>query len=96
MLFFMSVDKPEYEYSGKIRGNSIRTYLPEDPGSCFVPEGWHRIFCSGQLATVLRRNAYLSGVEPLRKIIATGVFIIKKDSNGVDEEMTKPAARKTA
>ena len=38
----------------------------------------------------------LSGVGPLRKIIATGDFIMKKDSNGVDDEMTKPAVKKTA
>ena len=38
----------------------------------------------------------LSGVGPLRKIIATGDFIMKKDSSDVEESMTKPAVKKSA
>jgi hypothetical protein len=55
MLFFISEDKPEFEYSGK-KGGFYSDKFTGSPGKLFIPEKWHRIF-SGQLATVRRRIA---------------------------------------
>ena len=43
MLFFMSADEPEFEYSGKKKGDSIRTYTGRS-GIIFCPGGMAQNF----------------------------------------------------
>ena len=43
MLFFISEDKPEFEYSGK-KGGFYSDKFTGSPGKLFIPEKWHRIF----------------------------------------------------